>query len=476
MTRLDVHRALRPLGYNRPISPKNGMVGSSVMLKGQFAYTPPAALAGSLRDYRRPHGADLQARVEGFYKWENLRRQHGLWPFSRALDESPAATTAARDDSGDRFRGVNFASADYLGLASHPAIKAAAREAIEAFGVHSAGTAAHFGATAQAALLERRIADFLDAPEAILFPSGWAAGFGVIKALVRSSDHIVMDALAHASLQEGAVAATRNIYLFRHNRVEECRRWLSKIRAADAGNGIMVVTESLFSSDSEIADVRALQEICETFNATLLVNAAHDLGAMGPGGRGVIGEQNMLGQVDLVMGSFSKAFASNGGFVACRSREVKEYLRFFSSACAHSTALSPLQTATVTKAFELVESPEGEALRERLARNVQSLRALLCEAGLEVYGAPSPVVCVKIGDEGLARLISRRLPEAGLIANLVEFPAAPKDQARLRLQVMAGHTEENIRHAAAALKAAGETGREELDWLQSEREKLRARA
>jgi glycine C-acetyltransferase len=330
------------------------------------------------------------------------------------------------------------------------------------------------GASAHSVLLERTIADFLEAPEALVFPTGWAAAYGAIKGLVRPSDHVVMDALTHPALKEGAAAATRNIYLFRHNTVEDCRRWLQKIRDKDSQNGIMVVTESLFAMDSDAPDLVALQSLCDEFNATFVVDAAHDLGALGPNGRGAIGAQGLLGQVDLVIGSFSKSFGSNGGFVACRNREVKEYLRFFSSSCAFSSTLSPMQAATVMKAFEIVDSAEGQALRDRLMSAVQNLRRQLVEAGFEVYGEPSGVVCVKIGAEGLARLVARRLPEAGLIANLAEFPAVPKNQARLRLQVMAGHTEDNVRDAVSALKTAFAAGCEEFDWLTSEREKLRA--
>ena len=444
------------------------------MLKGTFNYTPPAALAGSARDYRNPRGADLQARIEGFYKWQNLRRQHDLWPFSRSTDQSPSTVTAARDDAGGHFRGVNFASEDYLNMSSHPAIKQAAHDAIEQFGVHSAGSATMMGASSHSVLLERKIADFLDAAEAILFPTGWAAAYGAIKGLVRPGDHVLMDALAHPALKDSAAAATKNIYLFRHNRVEDCRRWLQKIRAKDTQNGVMVVTESLFSMDSDSPDLGAMQSLCDEFNATLMVDAAHDLGALGPQGKGVIAAQGLLGKIDLVMGSFSKSFGSNGGFVACRSREVKEYLRFFSSSCASSSALSPLQAATVMKAFEIVESAEGQALRDGLMKNVQSLRRQFVAAGFEVYGEASGVVCIKVGSEGLARLVARRLPEGGLIANLVEFPNVPKNQARLRLQVMANHTDDNIRDAVAAVTAAFASGREEFDWLTSEREKLRA--
>jgi glycine C-acetyltransferase len=436
----------------------------------EFRHVPAAALSGSMRDYRYPRGPDLQDRIDGFFKWQDLRRRNGLWPFSRSTEESPSTVCDARDDAGQKIHGVNFASQDYLSLSTNPVIKKVAQEVIEEFGVHSAGSAALVGNTHHSVLLERKIAEFMGTPEAILFPTGWAAGFGVIKGLVRSSDHVVIDALAHTCLQEGASAATKNIYLFRHNRVDECRRWLEQIRAKDAQNGVMVVTESLFSMDSDTPDLMAMQELCHDFNATLVVDVAHDMGNLGPDGRGHIGMQGMTGKIDLVMGSFSKTFGSNGGFVACRNREVKEYLRFFSPPCTFSNALSPMQAATVLKAFEIIGSAEGAELRKKMMANVLALREQLVAAGFEVYGDPSAIVCVKMGSEALARLVSRRLPAAGLIANLVEFPAVPKGQARFRMQVMANHTDQNIRDAVSALREAFEAGRAEFEWINSNNE------
>jgi len=234
------------------------------------------------------------------------------------------------------MRGVNFASQDYLSLSAHSGIKATAKEVIERCGVHSAGSPALVGNTSYSVKLERKIAEFLRMEEVVLYPTGWAAGFGIIKGLVRSADHVVMDMLSHSCLQEGASAATNNIYQFRHLDNDYCRNILTKIRAKDKENGILVVTEGLFSMDSDTPDLVGLQQLCHEFNATLVVDVAHDLGCLGEDGRGHIGMQNMLGKIDIVMGSFSKTFASNGGFVASKSRAVKEYLGFYSPSCTFS--------------------------------------------------------------------------------------------------------------------------------------------
>ncbi len=221
------------------------------------------------------------------------------------------------------------------------------------------------GNTKYSLRLEETISRFLQLDHTVLYPTGWAAGYGVIKGLVRPADHVVMDGLSHACLQEGAYSATPNVHLHGHLNLDSVRRHLKRIRDKDASNGILVVTESLFSMDSDTPDLKALQELCREYGATLLVDVAHDLGAMGPGGRGFIGEQDMLGKVDIVMGSFSKTFGSNGGFVACKSAAVKQYLKFYGCSATFSNALSPVQAATVTKAFEIVQSDQGPAAAHR---------------------------------------------------------------------------------------------------------------
>jgi 7-keto-8-aminopelargonate synthetase-like enzyme len=405
---------------------------------------PYETLSGSLREFRDPRGPDLFARVNDFYRWQDLRRSHGLWPYSKSTEDAPKATCSAKDDAGRAFRGVNFASQDYLSLASHPAIKDAAKTAIDEYGVHSAGSAAFLGNTRYSLALERTISDFVQMEHTMLYPTGWAAGYGVIRGLIRADDHVVIDGLAHNCLQDGAVAATRNIHLHGHLNLQSVRRHLNRIRTRDKENGILVITEGLFSMDSDTPDIAAMQDLCREFNAKLLVDVAHDFGNIGEDGTGHLGLQAMLGKVDIVMGSFSKTFASNGGFVSCNSPAVKEYLRYFGSSGTFSNALSPVQAATVLKAFDIVKSDEGRTLRSALMKNVLYLRSELKRLGMDVIGNPSAIVSAKVGDEALARLVSQKLPSLGVVANLVEFPAVAKGSARFRLQVMAKHTTSNI--------------------------------
>jgi len=422
---------------------------------------PLETLTGSLREFRDPRGVDLFKRVEPFYQWQDQRRAHGYWPYSKSTEEAPRNVCSAKDDAGRQFKGVNFASQDYLSLASHPAIKEAAKAAVDEYGVHSSGSAAFMGNTRYSLELQNTISQFLNMEHTVLYPTGWAAGYGIIRGLIRTDDHVVIDGLAHNCLQDGAIAATRNIHLHGHLNLTSVRRHLNRIRSRDKENGILVITEGLFSMDSDTPDIAAMQDLAREYNAKLMVDVAHDLGNIGEDGRGHVGLQKMLGKVDIVMGSFSKTFASNGGFVCINSPAVREYIRYFGSAGTFSNALSPVQSAIVLKAFEIVQSKEGRDLRESLMKNILYLRSELERLGLEVIGNPSAIVSAKVGDEALARMVSQKLPALGVVANLVEFPAVAKGSARFRLQVMAKHTKQNIDDLIGRLYSALDEVKEE---------------
>ncbi|MDP2778812.1 pyridoxal phosphate-dependent aminotransferase family protein [Devosia sp.] len=420
----------------------------------QFKPVPEAALTGSLRDFRSPQGTDLMQRVTGFYKWQDLRRDHDLWPYARSTASAPQARCNALSDAGDSFAGINFASQDYLSLSSHTAIKQAAIEAIGEYGVHSAGSAALLGNTTNSLLLEQGLSAFLGGREIVLYPTGWQAGYGSVQGFVRSDDHVVLDILAHSCLQEGAKAATRNIHYHGHLNLDALTRKLERIRAADTENGILVVTESLFSMHSDTPDLAAMRALCDRFNATLLVDCAHDLGSVGDDGLGHLGLQNAMDSADIIIGSFSKTFASNGGFIAVKTRAAAEYLKYYSATHTFSNALSPVQAATVLTALKIVRSEEGRVLRRKLMDNILYLRAELSRAGLEVLGDPSPIVPVSLGLEGVGRFASRHLMARGGIANLVEYPAVPQGGARFRFQVMASHSRQDIEEVVTILASA----------------------
>jgi glycine C-acetyltransferase len=412
------------------------------------------ALGGSTRDYRDPSGPALLERTEHFLTWQQARVAGGFWPYSRTLEGAPEGTASILDSQGCVREGVNFASQDYLSLATSADVKDAAIEAIRKFGVHSAGSAAVVGNTRLSLQLENELAGLLDLEHVTLYPTGWAAGYGVSRGLVRQDDYVVMDALSHSCLQEGAYTSTRNVSLYGHLDHQHARSILTRIRKHDAKNAILVITEGLFSMDADTPDIERLQAVCHEFEATLVVDVAHDLGAMGPGGTGALGVQDMLGKVDLVMGSFSKSFASNGGFVASKHASVKQHLKVFSPSQTFSNALSPAQAAAAVTALHIIRSARGQALRDALMRNIEALRAGLQSAGATVMGSASPIVPVLIGREDHARLAASELPRHGVLTNLAEYPGVPRELARFRMQVMAHHTLAQAEHAARGVALA----------------------
>lgn len=411
-----------------------------------------SALESHAGRFQRPSGAGLMSRAEPFHRWISERRATGTWPYSHL--RNGLAPPAALDESGRGASELNFCSEDYLGLSSHPSIRSAALEALQRFGLHGGASPVSRGNTSESLALERELADFLRVEHVVLFPSGSAAGFAAITALVRDGDHVVLDERAGAGLQQGARAATRNVSLVRHLDVDALRDAVSAIRQGDARHGILVVTEGLFPMDADSPDLRALQQVCREWNATLLVDVSHDLGSTGPSGLGALGWSAVVGEVDLVVGSFSKTCASTGGFVATRSAAGRDYISYFGGPLASSFSPTPAQVATTRAALRIVRSPEGDVARAANAEVAASLRNVCASRGLPVLGDVSPIVPVVVGSNRVARVVSAVLAMEGVFARLVEYPLVPLNSARFCFQVMSSHTPAQAVAAASSLADA----------------------
>jgi 7-keto-8-aminopelargonate synthetase-like enzyme len=258
---------------------------------------------------------------------------------------------------------------------------------------------------------------------------------------------------------EGARHATKDVLRFVHNDLESLEDTLQAARSHNRTNGVFVVLESLYSMDSDCPDLGEALRIVHEHEGILILDVAHDFAAMGTQGLGLL--ESVVGDdwPDVIMGSFSKTFATNGGFVAS-SQRVTDYLRAHSSPLVFSNAISPLQVALASAAFDIAFSEEGQLRREALQANVRLLRGEMERRGLRVAGTTSPIVPVFVGSERVARVTSRYLQDAGLLANLVEYPAVPPGTARFRFQAMSTHEHDCI-VGAAEIMAAGKKKAEE---------------
>jgi 7-keto-8-aminopelargonate synthetase-like enzyme len=408
----------------------------------------------SLVDFMNVKGTDTETRYRPFADWLVERRQQNTWPYRRILGTHVSATVATINEQRQVLgaENINYASQDYLGLVQDPRLADAAREAVSKYGVHSSGSPALMGRSQPMLDLADKLCSVTGRERCILYPTGWAAGYGVISGLVRRRDTILIDQLAHNCLQAGANVC-QNTHRFSHNDIDEVKRLLQEIRAKSAKKAIFMVIESLYSMDADSPDLHRILELAREYEAMIILDVAHDFGAMGEAGLGLLERIQHEVEPDVIMGSFSKTFASNGGFVLC-SPTVYEYLCYYSPSHLFSNALSPVQASVVLKAADIVFSEEGQSLREQLMDNVLALRQAMQNKGLQVGGSPSPIVPVYVGAETLARYASGFLTEQGLLANLVEFPAVARGKARFRFQVMPSHSAVSADTAATILASA----------------------
>lgn len=402
------------------------------------------SLTGIATDYHDARNRNLIDRWEPLNDWLDDRLTERFDPSCKVNTVRVGARACGFDRKGRLITGVNFASQDPLNLGSHPKILAATQDAAARFGVHSAGSAAMMGLTSLAIKLQDRLAEYLCMDHAVVFQNGGSGLYAVVRTLVQDGDHIILDAHSPSALREIATGATRKVHLARHLSCEAVLERLERIRAQEPDGGILVMVEALSGADSRCTDIARLQDICRLHEATLLVDVGMDLGSIGPRGTGVLGMQNMLGKVDVVVGTFARAFVANGGFVASNHKALRTAMMYGTGVHASCSAISPLQTAVALTALTLIEGEEGEQRRGKLLANARRLRTGLAAQGYEILGEPSAIVPVRLGDAGPARRATASVLYSGAVVNLIEQPIGPRDGARWILQMMADHTNRDL--------------------------------
>ena len=343
---------------------------------------------------------------------------------------------------------LNFSSNDYLGLARHPALKESAVEAVRLFGVGAGSARLISGSLAVLHELEVAAAAFKGAEASLSFSSGYAAALGTVPALVGEGDIVVVDKLVHSSLVDAARLSGAKLRVFKHNDLVDLERILKWAR--ESGANTLIITESVFSMDGDIAPLENIVKLKEAYGAWLMLDEAHATGLYGKGRRGVAEELRVTDQVEVQMGTLGKALGAAGGLI-CGSQSLVDLLINRARSFIYSTAPVPAQAAAARRAIEVIGSDEGERLCSRLWKNVEKLKNSLTECGWKLPSGQSAILPLIVGAEDDAVALSQRLLEAGLWAPAVRYPTVARGEARLRITVSAAHTDENIEMLLEAL-------------------------
>lgn len=352
-------------------------------------------------------------------------------------------------------RMLMLGSNSYLGLTTHPKVKAAAKAAIEKYGSSCAGSRFLNGTLELHEELEHRLAAFVGKEWALVFTTGFQANLGAISSLVGKDDIVITDKTDHASIIDGARLSFGRMYRFNHNNIADLERVL--YNCTNSGNGQdcgkLIVIDGVFSMDGDVADLPGILKVAQEYDAGVMVDDAHGLGCLGPKGDGTAAHFGLTDKVDLIMGTFSKSLASIGGFVA-GEKSVIEYIRHYARSLIFSASLPPAQVAAVLASLDIIEKePER---REALWNNTRYLKEGLNRMGFDTGRTETPIIPVMVGDDLLCFNIWRALHEAGIFVNPIISPAVPQGQALIRVSIMATHTEE---HLSAALRIFEEVGK-----------------
>jgi glycine C-acetyltransferase len=373
-------------------------------------------------------------------------KQAGLFNVIRTI-ESPMDAWVTID--GRRL--LNFCANNYLGLANHPRIRAAAQKAIDSHGVGPGAVRTIAGTMDLHIQLEERLAKFKKAEACISFQSGFSANLATIPALVGRNDVIFSDELNHASIIDGCRLSRSKVVRYAHNDVADLRRKLDE--TTEYGRRL-IVTDGVFSMDGDIAPLDQICEVAEEYDVMLMVDDAHGEGVLGEGGRGIVDHFGLHGRVDVEVGTLSKAFGVVGGLVAGK-QVIIDWLRQRGRPFLFSSAMTAPDTAACLEAVNVLE--ESTELVERLWANAEVFQKGMKQLGFDTGASQTPIVPVMLGEAPLAQEFSRRLFAAGVFAMAIGYPTVPPGKARIRVMNSAAHSAQDLE---LALDTFAQVGRE----------------
>ena len=357
----------------------------------------------------------------------------------------------AHVDVSQRGELLNLCANNYLGLANHPAIVAAAHEALDRWGYGMASVRFICGTQALHRELEERLSEFLGTDDTILYSSCFDANGGLFEALLGEEDAVISDQLNHASIIDGIRLCKARRLRYANGDMDELEARLEE--AADARYRL-IATDGVFSMDGYLAQLDRICDLADRHDALVMVDDSHAVGVVGPGGRGAPEHFGVIDRVDIVTGTLGKAIGgASGGYVSAR-REIVELLRQRSRPYLFSNSVAPPVVAASIRALELIES--SAELRDRLRENTAHFRARMTELDFDVLPGEHPIVPVMIGDEVTAAAFSARLVELGVYAVSFSFPVVPRGTARIRTQMSAAHSIEDLDLAAEQFAGARE--------------------
>lgn len=369
----------------------------------------------------------------------------GLWKAERELTSPQSAHVTTK-----KAEALNFCANNYLGLADHPEVEAAAKQALDEWGFGMASVRFICGTQTLHTELERRIAAFVGCEDAILYASCFDANGGFFEVLFGKEDAIISDALNHASIIDGVRLSKAMRFRYANRDMDDLRAQLQAAKEAGARRTV-VVTDGVFSMDGYYAPLPEICDLAEEFGAMVVVDDSHATGFTGAKGRGTAEKFDVIDRVDVVTGTFGKALGgASGGFVA-GPKEVVALLKQRSRPYLFSNAVAPSTAAGSLKALELVEA--SDELRAQLERNAQLFRELMTEAGFELLEGSHPIIPVMFpGDDGARQAgeIAEAMLERGVYVIPFSFPVVPKGEARIRVQLSAAHSEEDVRACVQA--------------------------